>query len=579
MSNSNYHRLLKRQIKKSQLSESDLDKMSGFLEMIDRSYKTSDDDRLQLENILELSSQELFSANQKLKLDVQTKTKEITETKIRLDRVVNNVREIIFQADLEGNFIYLNSAWERITGYKVEDTIGKHFTGFFKNLDPRDFNQLKELENIGDRSLSIVFRTIEDGNTQWFEITTKPTKNSDNETDGYIGIIVDITSLKETEQELIKANQVKDYFLSSMSHEIRTPLNAVVGISNILLMNDPKEDQIENLNSLKFSSKHLLNLINDILDFSKLNVGKVSIHREKFDLYDTLNSIEKSFSFSAMDKGLKLSFEIDPKIPEFLCGDNLRFSQIVTNLLSNAIKFTKEGEVKLEATSLNNDGEFVKINFKVIDTGIGIAKENYEKVFEQFSQAEDHTTKIYGGTGLGLSISKKLLNLQGSELLLDSELGKGTTFSFSLEFGIIDCDQMERIQFNNKIEGDVKGLNVLIAEDNSMNVLVLKNYFDKWGITFQVFENGQLLYDNVSELDFDLILMDLQMPVLDGYNTARKIRELGVQKPIIALSASVSHDVTLKVKEVGMNDYLCKPFDPEDLKQKLSFYTSKAVLV
>lgn len=579
----NQHRLLKRQLKKANFSDEEIARFSEFLVSVDKAYKASDSHRKHLENILEQSSQELFVANKKLREDVENKELEINKTKVQLNRIVDNVQDVIFQADVEGNYTYLNSAWEEKTGFKVEDTLGRHFTEFLKFVDKNDFEDVMNIQDVGENSFNHTFRINRKGKTLWFQATVQYVTGPDGKPEGYTGSFKDITSLKETELELIEANKVKDNFLSAMSHEIRTPLNAVIGMSNMLLMDDPKPEQLENLNALKFSSKHLLNLINDILDLSKLRAGKIQKVSEQFDILKTLQGLKKSFAFTAEDKHLEFNLNIDAGIPKYLLGDELRFSQIMTNLIGNAIKFTKEGSVSVDCNLVKREGDVCQIEFKITDTGIGIAPENQKRIFDQFTQAENHTTKRFGGTGLGLAISKGLLELFDSQLELSSELGVGSCFSFEINFEAAKKSEKDVQQKKALIGDKVKGLRVLVVEDNVMNVMVLKNFFSKWGVEHEEAENGQIGLDKLAHSDFDVILMDLQMPVMDGITAAKSIRanpEAKFQKiPIIALSASVSSDVVERVTSAGMNDYLSKPFNPEDLQEKLVKHTSTTLEV
>jgi len=290
----NLHRLLKRQIAKAGFEPIELDRLDSFLLSVNKAYNDYTNDINHLENILEVSSQELFKTNQLLKQDVAIKSEEADLVKMQLDHVLNSVQEIIFQVDLEGNYTFINSAWEDLTGIKVEHTIGQNFLNFltFVNTDEKGF--LSKIREMEFEELHKVFSIQMPGREkQWLDLTLQVTRNKIGEKDGAIGTMVDITSLKKTEVALIKANDTKNEFLSTMSHEIRTPLNAVIGIANILLMNDPLPSQLENLNGLKFSANHLLGLINDVLDFNKIEAGMIVFEQSDFSLNVLLNGIDK----------------------------------------------------------------------------------------------------------------------------------------------------------------------------------------------------------------------------------------------------------------------------------------------
>ncbi|MEM1319592.1 MAG: ATP-binding protein [Bacteroidota bacterium] len=382
-----------------------------------------------------------------------------------------------------------------------------------------------------------------------------------------------ISMLKDKEVAEHKA-MVKAKFLSTMSHEIRTPMNAVIGLSNILIQEEPRKDQLENLKTLKFSADLLLALINDILDFSKIEAGKISFEKIDFNLHDLVENIQHSLAMRAKDKGIQLDLQIKSDVPQFVVGDPVRLSQILTNLCGNAIKFTNEGKVSIEMELLFVDQKQAKIRFSVIDTGIGIPKDKFETIFKSFSQADTTTTRKYGGTGLGLSITKRLLELQNSNIQIQSEVGKGSTFFFDLQLPIGQGPQLsECSQEVVHVPESLEGARVLLVEDNRINVIVAGKFLKKWGLVYDVAENGQIAVEMVQQKDYHAILMDLDMPVMDGYKATQAIRALADPKfqevPIIALSASALSNFREKAFEAGMNEFVTKPFNPSELYQTL----------
>ncbi len=377
---------------------------------------------------------------------------------------------------------------------------------------------------------------------------------------------------------------VKAQFLSTMSHEIRTPMNAVVGLSNILLSEDPRTDQIENLDTLKFSADLLLSLINDILDYSKIEAGKISIEKIDFDLNRVITNIKNALTPKSKEKNIGLNLNIDPSIPKNVIGDPVRLSQILTNLIGNAIKFTDKGAVDIDLKMLKNTEDISTIRFAIKDTGIGIPKDKFDQIFKSFSQAEANTTRKFGGTGLGLSITKRLLELQNSEIQLESEVDKGSTFFFDLMFET--AEQKETISKTTK-EKEIAFKSfakesILLVEDNKINIMVAKKFLNKWNLNIDVAENGQIALDKIQANEYSMVLMDLNMPVMDGYTATAEIRKLSAPKyqnlPIIALSASAIADFRYKAFEAGMNAFVTKPFVPEELYGVIEEYLLKSEL-
>lgn len=374
--------------------------------------------------------------------------------------------------------------------------------------------------------------------------------------------------------ELAKTALTKTNFLSTMSHELRTPLNSVIGIAGLLIQDNKDLKQKEQLDALKFSAESLLALINNILDINKLESGKFALESIPFSLPTLLNSISKGVAIKAAENRIRFSLEVDEALSNVLViGDPTRLSQILYNLVGNAVKFTKEGEVILSIEILQKIGDRYTLKFKVSDTGIGISKAEQELIFDPFAQASVNTTRKFGGTGLGLSIVKQLVEMLGSTIQLESTPGKGTCFFFDLEFETAIQAPANLAENGVKPESDISGLRILLAEDNIMNVYFMKQLFKRWNITADIADNGEKVLEHLSKKTYDIILMDMHMPVMDGAEATRKIRQLQDKEKastyIIALTASVSDNIQNTVKECGMDSYLHKPFQLDELKEKL----------
>ncbi|MEM6342846.1 MAG: response regulator [Bacteroidota bacterium] len=387
-------------------------------------------------------------------------------------------------------------------------------------------------------------------------------------------VVEDLASAKE-KAEL--ATAAKSNFLSSMSHEIRTPLNAVIGLSHLLNDEIKEPEHKESLQTLLSSAEHLLSLINDILDFSKIEEGKLVLNKTTFSLAPLIEELLNPFRFLADEKNLDFFSHLPPvEIPK-LIGDDTRLRQILTNLIGNALKFTRVGSISLKCRLLSQDEENCFFRFEVTDTGIGIAKEQQASIFEQFIQAKEDTTRKFGGTGLGLSIARKLVELQGGQIGVESNndptLGPtGTTFWFEVGFPLA---KEERNSASIKTDpnqqlGPLLGLSVLLVEDNRVNVIVARRFLEKWQVEVTHADNGLIATQMVQQKKFGLILMDLNMPVMGGLQATAVIRSSGNQIPIIALTADATAEVREKVFEQEMNGYLTKPFKPADLHQALS---------
>lgn len=577
MRHSNYNKILRAQLHKLNPDILNHPEVIDFLDTVDETYGNFENELNSTKNEIEQSYRELARANKKW-------VEESESTKTKLENIIDNIEGVIFETDLNGNFTFLNKAWTDYSGYPKKKAIGKSFKDFIKsNAIERDGEKntqwLKE-----KRHIRFIFKHEKKNNLRWFEVKAKLVTDLVGNANGFLGTIIDITNLKETEFELKRVSQAKDEFLSTMSHEIRTPLNAVTGLTNILLLDNYLPDQEESLMALKFSGEHLLGLINDLLDYDKIKYGKLLLNEKDFSLHTFLNNLKVQYGLEAKKKGIIFDVVSENELPDHIHGDELKLNQILKNLLSNSLKFTEEGYVKLSIRNLGVIRNKVSLQFKVMDTGIGIASSHHDTIFESFVQADSEISVRYGGTGLGLSISKKLLKLQGSDLKVESDLGMGATFMFDITYKLSNQLNMYHTDLV-KTQSDFSPLNinVLVAEDNKMNALILRRFFDKWEVSFKIAENGEelLSYLASSECRFDLILMDLQMPLLNGYETTKIIRGLEdpvkANVPIIALTAFAQSEIKTKTEQYKMNGFMSKPFNPELLYGLLKTYANRSM--
>lgn len=365
------------------------------------------------------------------------------------------------------------------------------------------------------------------------------------------------------------AVKAKQQFLSNMSHEIRTPMNAIIGFTKVVLKTDLTGKQKEYLNAIKMSGDALIVLINDILDLAKVDAGKMTFEKTPFKMKSSITAMLHLFETKIQEKNLRLVTEYDSNIPEVLVGDPVRLHQIILNLVSNAVKFTTKGKITVSVDLLHEEEDKVIIQFSVTDTGIGISKEKIGKIFENFQQASSGTSRLYGGTGLGLAIVKQLVESQGGSIRVKSIVDEGSIFSFTLSFQKTSSEA----ELENEIvelDTEIKNIKVLVVEDIPLNQLLMKTLLDEFGFARDIAENGKIAIEKLKTNDYDIILMDLQMPEMNGFEATEYIRETMNSKiPIIALTADVTTVDLAKCKAVGMNDYIAKPVDERLLYSKI----------
>jgi PAS domain S-box-containing protein len=488
-------------------------------------------------------------------------------------------------SDAGGYTTWVNHSLEHLIGYSLAELQGEKLGDILSaGIDAVQWQLITEsraqAQNKQAYSIEIE-ATKKDGTPVWLSVSNTPIIDAHGNLERQIDLITDITQRKQVEREMVEAkeqalqlSEAKEMFLSVMSHEIRTPLNAVIGITHLLIENDPTPSQLEDLHILKFSGENLLNIINDILDFTKIETGNLRLETLPFSLKSLTTDIITSLSVNASKKNDQLELLYDDQIPELVLGDKTRLYQILMNLLGNAIKFTDGGEISLKLNLVAIHEEHVEIHFDVTDNGIGIPEDKLNYIFETFTQAKTDISRKYGGTGLGLAITKKLLELYHSEILVRSSEGVETSFSFTLNFGKALAVYQElppvvqSAAFNGK--------KILIVDDNEINLLIARRILGKLGLHIDFAFTGEEAIEKVQLEIYDLVFMDIKMPGMDGFEATRTIRNIPGDYfrniPIIALTASTLHNEYNKFKASGMNGHILKPFKPEDIRKLLSVH-------
>ncbi|MFZ4724057.1 MAG: ATP-binding protein [Paludibacter sp.] len=558
---------------------------------------------------LKIADKELvFQTEEKEKRE--TENKELEELSYSLKLASQYARSLIeasfdplFTINPDGKITDMNHASVNITGVSRENLIGTDFFDYFTNPQKaREVYQAVFAKGfVADYPL-----TIRDGKLTDVLFNGSVYKDEKGNVLGAVVVARDITEQKRistalneaivfaemateiAEQAKNKAEsstliaenavKAKQQFLSNMSHEIRTPMNAIIGFTKVLLKTEMTSKQKEYLTAIKLSGDALIVLINDILDLAKVDAGKMTFEQVPFKLSVSIAAMLHLFESKIWEKNLILIKEYDDKIPDVLLGDPVRLHQIILNLVSNAVKFTTKGKITVSVRLLSEDDDKVNIEFAVADTGIGIPESKIEKIFENFQQASSGTSRLYGGTGLGLAIVKQLVEPQGGKVLVISEVDKGSTFSFNLSFQKTN-EETEIVTELESFDADINNINVLVVEDIPLNQLLMKTLLDDFGFERDIASNGKIAIERLQVKSYDIILMDLQMPEMNGFEATDYIRNiLHSNIPIIALTADVTTVDLAKCRAVGMNDYIAKPVDEKLLYSKIVSLVKKTVL-
>ena len=509
--------------------------------------------------------------------NLQEALNEINFQKYALDE-----HAIVSMTDRAGNITYINKKFEEISQYKKYELLGKNHRIIKSDEHPKELfiNMWKTIVS-GEVWHGQIKNLKKDGSHYWVNSTIVPFVDRSGKPFKYISIRTDITDQKELQlnyqrakEEAEKANKFKSEFLANMSHEIRTPMNGILGFVEHLAKGEKDTKRLKEFETIKNSGESLLHIINDILDFSKIESGKIDIESHPFEIDKLFENTINIFTQISNEKGVTLNKDIDNDLPTCIIGDQVRINQVVFNLLSNAIKFTSKGGSVTIRVTYNQKTTNMKLS--IIDTGIGIAKENRSKIFDAFGQEDSSTTRRFGGTGLGLSISSKLLSMMGGELKVESELGKGSRFYSELPIRVCSEDELTKIDndilFNHE-QTQMSGY-VLVVEDNKVNQMLMGIILEELGITYDIADDGVKAISMFQTKKYDVILMDENMPNMNGIEATKQLRNQEIknnlkQTPIIAVTANAITEDRQRFLDAGMDDYISKPYTESDIREKL----------
>jgi PAS domain S-box-containing protein len=506
---------------------------------------------------------------------------ELVQNQERLQSILDNATSLMYIKDLDGRYLLTNKKFKDALEVNDNSVIGKTDFDFTDHIQAQHFKDTDE--QVIKTCKPVEFEeTIEMANGKHNLLIIKfPLLDAQNKIYGISGIGTDITERARYQEQLIQAKKIaedakklQEQFLANMSHEIRTPMNGIQGMTDLLLETQLTDEQNDFATTIKRSSDNLLVIINDILDFSKIQAGKLTIEKIDFKLNEVVENIKASFKHRIIEKGLTLEFNVEEAVPDILNGDPYRLNQILVNVVGNAIKFTHSGGIKVHISIQKTVSKEIYLNFTIADTGIGIETEKISEIFESFTQASVETSRKYGGSGLGLAITKQLLELQRGAISVESKIDIGTTFTFSIPYNYSKTN--DPLFFTGKdlknYRSLLSGKKILVAEDNEVNQKVIRHVLQKAGGVVDIANNGLEAISYLEKTkDYDLIIMDLQMPEMDGYAATKHIRNvMNLSIPIIAMTATALKGEELKCLETGMNDYVSKPFDFSFLYNRIS---------
>ncbi|WP_200505717.1 hybrid sensor histidine kinase/response regulator [Adhaeribacter terrigena] len=520
-------------------------------------------------------SQSLRSAIRLRRIEQEKKAaqQELQNAQSQLQTIIENIPVVVSRIDENGIFTYSAGKGLKLVGRENNSAIGKSIFDVYAAYP-------KVIEKLQQAMRGEIHRATNEINDYCFETLYQPVYGEGGKCRGLMTFSFDITDRVKAEEALQKAKEMaeesvkmKQQFLANISHEIRTPMNGIMGLTGVLQKTQLSEEQRTYLDAIHTSSERLLVILNDLLDFSKMEAGKIHLEETNFNLRKLIGETIDLLTPKANERRNRLKVIIDPQIPDEVTGDSVRLSQILTNLIGNAIKFTEDGQVRVLVDNVKENTDTLLLEFEVQDSGIGIQEDKLDSVFESFSQASNDTTRKYGGTGLGLTITKQLIELQGGKLQVRSRVGEGSTFSFSLLFRKADSQPETFTAQEDEIDPKELGaVRVLLAEDNEINQLLARKVITDWGFELDIAANGRIAVDMLKENDYDVVLMDMQMPEMDGYEATKYIRnEMGAKSniPIIAFTAHATKQEIGRCMLAGANAYVSKPLKPNELLSEI----------
>jgi signal transduction histidine kinase/CheY-like chemotaxis protein len=555
---------------------------------------------LKAANQLRELDRDLLAAETRINRTVATgdtsRLKEVDEQLTEASGLINSLRATSIEDSSLRNLERLSAlANEKMTlKARILDSFRQNGT-----LTPEDFQVITQHRRMLFNEVNVASRSIYETRQHLLDSLSTFTNNSGRQAQRWNGVMILMVLISEavlfwyiisrihrqnqlirqldaSEKKVREVSRIKENFMANISHEIRTPMNAILGFTNLLKARNRDPEVAEFIDAIRQSGENLLVLINDLLDLSKIEAGMMRIESVPFSLRELLHSVQTMFAEKMNEKGLRFSVAIDETIPDSVTGDPTRLTQILANMIGNALKFTTEGSVSIEVTNKSLDGNRIRIGFVIRDTGIGIAREKLSEIFDRFQQAEDSITREYGGTGLGLSIVKDLVLLQQGDIAVESEPGKGTVFSFTLPYHLGAAQPMAPASPEEAASDylDLRHIRILVAEDNKMNQSLLRHLLTARKLSFDIVNNGVEAIGKLQAGHYDLVLMDVQMPVMDGYTATQQIRmKLKLDIPIIAMTAHAFAGEREKSLQFGMNEYIAKPIDQRELFRLIGRFT------